>query len=332
MQLHFEDGKINQKRFRRAEVTALQELERVQGRFRRLGWSAAVGASGTIRAVQRVLRDNGWSKGTITRDGLRKLREAVLDAGSVDRLALKGLSRSRANTLPGGVAVLSAIMDALEVTAMDVSNKALREGLLNDLMGRVLRQDVRSVTVNAMMERYRVDKLQAARVEGTVLRLLPQVLEAWSLPPVRSQEFCSWAARLHEIGLDVAHSHYHKHGEYLIAHGDMPGFSRHEQQLLSMLVRAHRRKFPTGLWRDLPESDRIVECLAVLLRLAALLHRSRADVAEVNVVGGRRSLEVRFAPGWLEAHPLTQADLLEEAEMLRAGGFELKLPASALER
>ncbi len=332
MQLHFDDGKINLKRFRRAEVTALQELERIQGRFRRLGWSAAVGASGTIRAVQRVLRENGWSKGTITRDGLKKLRDAVLDAGSVERLSLKGLSRTRASTLPGGLAVLSAIMDALEVTAMDVSNKALREGLLTDLMGRVLRQDVRGLTVNAMMDRYRVDKLQAARVEDTVLRLLPQVIDVWGLPPVRSQEFCSWAARLHEIGLDVAHSHYHKHGAYLIAHGDMPGFSRHEQRLLSMLVRAHRRKFPTGLWRDLPESDRLVECFAVLLRLAALLHRSRTEIAEVTVVAGRRSLEIRFAPGWLEAHPLTQADLQEEAEMLRAGGFELKLPASALER
>jgi exopolyphosphatase/guanosine-5'-triphosphate,3'-diphosphate pyrophosphatase len=332
MQLHFEDGKINAKRLRRAEVGALQELERIVGRFRRLGWSAAVGASGTVRAVQRVLRDNGWSKGPITRDSLKKLRDVVLEAGSVERLSLKGLNRSRANTLPGGLAILSAIMDALAVDAMEVSNNALREGLLNDLLGRVLKEDVRGTTVNAWMDRYRVDKLQAQRVEDSVSRLLAQVSEAWSLPAVRSHELCSWAARLHEIGLDVAHSHYHKHGAYLVAHGDMPGFSRHEQRLLSMLVRAHRRKFPSALWRELPGNERLVEHLAVLLRLAALLHRGRAEIGEVTVVGGRRSLEVRFAPGWLEAHPLTLADLLEEAELLRAGGFELKLPASGLER
>jgi exopolyphosphatase / guanosine-5'-triphosphate,3'-diphosphate pyrophosphatase len=333
MALHFEDGKINAKRFRRAEVTALQELERIVGRFRRLGWSAAVGASGTIRAVQRVLRENGWSKGPITRDSLKKLRDVVLEAGSVERLSLKGLHRSRANTLPGGLAILTAIMDALDVSTFEVSSKALREGLLNDLMmSRVLRQDVRGATVNALMERYRVDKLQAQRVEDTVLRLLAQVTEAWGLPPLRSNELCTWAARLHEIGLDVAHSHYHKHGEYLIAHGDMPGFSRHEQRLVSMLVRAHRRKFPIGLWRDLSPNDRIVEPLAVLLRLAALLHRGRTEISDVSLVGGRRSLEVRFAPGWLEAHPLTQADLLEEAELLRVGGFELKLPPSVSER
>lgn len=333
MGLHFEDGKINAKRFRRAELTALQELERIQERFRRLGWSAAVGASGTVKAVQRVLRENGWSKGPITRESLRQLRDVVLEAGSVEKLgALAGLHRSRANTLPGGVAILSASFEALDIAALEVSNKALREGLLNDLMmSRVLRQDVREATVRAYMKKYRVDELQAQRVRDTLLRLLPQVAPAWGLPALRSSELGSWAARLHEVGLDVAHSHYHKHGAYLLAHGDMPGFSRHEQRLLSLLVRAHRRKFPAALWRELAGPDRIVEYLAVLLRLAALLHRSRADVPPVTVVGGRRSLEVRFPHGWLEARPLLQADLQEEAALLRAGNFELKLPA-ALDR
>ncbi len=332
MKLHFDDGKINAKRMRRAEVTALQELERVQGRFRRLGWSAAVGASGTIRAVERVLRENGLSNGTITRDALKRVWQGVLDAGSVERLALKGLSRSRATTFPGGVAILTAVMEALEVDAMEVSSNALREGLLNDLLGRVLRHDVRSTTVDGFMDRYHVDKAQAQRVENTLLALLPQVVEAWSLPPIRSREFCSWAARLHEIGLDVAHSHYHKHGAYLIANGDMPGFSRQEQRVLAALVRAHRRKFPSGLWKDLSGNERLVEHLTVLLRLSALLHRGRAEGGQVTIAGGRRSLELGFAPGWLEAHPLAQADLLEEAELLRAGGFELKLPPIMLER
>jgi exopolyphosphatase/guanosine-5'-triphosphate,3'-diphosphate pyrophosphatase len=332
MQRHFEDGKINAKRFRRAEVTAMQELERVQGRFRQLGWAASVGASGTVRAVARVALEHGWSTGGITRDALKKLREAVLDAGSLERLSFKGLSRARAAVLPGGLAVLSAIFETLEVDTMQVSQSALREGLLNDLSGRVLQSDVRSATVNLLMVRYHVDRQQAQRVENTVLRLLSQVTATWNLPRLRSHELCSWAARLHEIGLDVAHSHYHKHGGYLIANGDMPGFSRQEQRLLAALVRAHRRKFPAGLWKELPDNDRFVEQLAVLLRLAALLHRSRSDVADVTVVGGRRALELRFPPGWLEQRALTAADLMEEAELLRAGGFELKMPGMVVER
>ncbi|HEX7671627.1 MAG TPA: Ppx/GppA family phosphatase, partial [Polyangiaceae bacterium] len=91
MKRHFEDGKITQKRFRRAEVTALQELERVQERFRRLGWHVAIGASGSARAVARVVRECGFSSGNITRESLKKLRTAVIDAGSLDKLTLPGL-------------------------------------------------------------------------------------------------------------------------------------------------------------------------------------------------------------------------------------------------
>jgi len=330
MQRHFEDGKISAKRFRRAEVTASQELETIQERFRRLGWRAAIGASGTVRAVARVLTAQGWGDGAITPAAVAKLRDAVIAAGSVERLGLPGLNRSRASVFPGGLAVLSAVLEMLGVERMEVSQSALREGLLEDLLGRVLRRDVRSITVDQLMERYHVDKRQASRVESTLLELLTQVTDAWSLPPVRAHELSSWAARLHEIGRDVAHSHYHKHGGYIITYADMPGFSRQEQRQLAALVRAHRRKVPNALLREVPGSERLLEHLAVLLRLAVLLHRSRGDAPRLELVPGRRALELRFAPGWLEQHPLTHADLLEEAEVLKGSGFELKVPVMSV--
>ncbi|HVW29654.1 MAG TPA: exopolyphosphatase [Polyangiaceae bacterium] len=330
MTKHFPDGRISAKRFRRAEVTALQELERVEPRFHRLGWKATIGASGTIRAVAAVVANAGWSRQTITREGLRKLRSAIIDAEAVDKVSLPGLSRSRVSVFPGGVAILSALFESLEIEEMRVSDSALREGLLNDLLGRFLHRDVRNTTVEALMDRYHVDREQARRVETTLQGLLPQVLDAWSLPKHRSEELCSWAARLHEIGLDIAHSHYHKHGAYVLENADMPGFSRQEQWLLAALVRAHRRKFPSSLFRNLPTKGRLVEHLAVLLRLAVLLHRSRTEVPQMTLVAARRSLTVKPPPGWLEAHPLTQADLLEEAELLRAADFELKTPGTSV--
>lgn len=174
------------------------------------------------------------------------------------------------------------------------------------------------------MDRYRVDREQARRVEKTLLALLPQVLAAWSLPERRSFELCSWAARLHEIGLDIAHSGYHKHGAYVLENSDMPGFSRQEQRLLAALVRAHRRRFPTNVFKSLPANARMAEHLAVLLRLSVLLHRSRTDVPAVAVTAGKRSLGLTFPQGWLEAHALTIADLQEESEFLRAADFELR--------
>lgn len=322
---YFADGKISGKRLRKAEVTTLQELERVQKRFRRLGWSIAIGASGTIKTVAAIVNQEGWSQRGITRDALKKLEDAIRDAPSTSDLSFKGLSRSRAPDLPAGVAVLSAIFEALDIHEMQVSDGALREGLLNDLLGRFLDQDVRTTTVESLMERYHVDREQARRVESTLLALLPQVIETWNLPERRSRELCSWAARLHEIGLDIAHSQYHKHGAYVLENSDMPGFSRQEQRLLAALVRAHRRKFPTGIFKALPANARIAEHLAVLMRLSVLLHRSRTDVSSVTLIPSKRALEVRFPNGWLDAHPLTLADLQEESEFLADAGFALRV-------
>lgn len=327
MQRHFPDGRIDAKRLRRAEVSALQELERARERFRRLGWDVAIGASGTVRAVARVLSQNGFGDSGITPESVRKLRDTMLGIGHVEQLAFEGLSRARATVFPGGLAVLSAVLESLGIDAMELSHNALREGLLGELVGRFTQRDVRIATVDAMVERYRADKEQGQRIESTLLRFLPQVAQAWELPLARCQELCGWAARLHEIGLDIAHSHYHKHSAYVVENGDMPGFSRQEQRLLAALMRAHRRKFPSGLTKGMAASARYVEYVAVLLRLAVLLHRSRTDIGEVQLTAQRRSLQVAFAPDWLEAHPLTVADLLEEAEYLRAAGFELIVPA-----
>ena len=325
MQRHFPDGKISAKRFRRAEVTALQELERVEKRFRRLGWKSAIGASGTIRAVTAVIQQSSPSRPGITREALKKLRASIIEAESIERLSFPGLGRARAAVFPGGVAILSAVFESLGIEQMQASQSALREGLLNDLLGRFLHQDVRTTTVAAVMGRYHVDREQTERVERTVLSFLPQVIAAWDLPQTRSIELCTWAARLHEIGLDIAHSHYHKHGAYVLENADLPGFSLQEQRLLATLVRAHRRKFPTSVFRSLPAKARLVEHLAVLVRLAVLLHRSRSDVPEVKLLAGRRRLEVRFPPGWLEAQPLTLADLQEEIELLGEADFELRI-------
>jgi exopolyphosphatase/guanosine-5'-triphosphate,3'-diphosphate pyrophosphatase len=256
-----------------------------------------------------------------------RLREAVIGAGHVEQLSLEGLSSPRATVFPGGLAVLSAVLESLGVDAMELSHNALREGLLGELVGRFTHHDVRDETVDAMVQRYRADVEQARRVEATVLGLLDQVAEAWDLPLARSRELCRWAARLHEIGLNIAHSHYHKHSAYVVENGDMSGFSRQEQRMLAALVRAHRRKFPSGVVRGMAKSSRLVEHLAVLLRLAVLLHRGRTEIGEVTLSASRRALELAFAPGWLEAHPLVFGDLLEEAEYLHSAGFELVVPA-----
>jgi len=325
---YFADGGITEKRMKRARTAAQLELAPVVSRFRESQWGAAFGASGTLRAVSDVLLARGSPNGTIDRDGLEWLLQECLRAGSTDKLRLSGLATDRQDIFPGGLAILVEVFDMLGVGAMRVAEGALREGLLYDLLGRLTDEDARSRSVRAMEGRFHVDAAQADRVEATALAFLRQARDGWRLEDPLAEQMLAWAARLHEIGLDISHSHYNRHGAYLLQYADMPGFPREEQQLLAALVGSHRRKLNLDNLEDLiPPWHLKAEFLIVLLRLAVLLHRDRGPRAlpeiELRVKG--RSIDVDFPKGWRENHPLTAADLEQEVEYLQATGFKLRV-------
>ena len=138
----------------------------------------------------------------------------------------------------------------------------------------------------------------------------------------------SWAARLHEMGLDIAHSHYHRHGAYLLEHADMPGFPRIEQAVLARVVGAHRRKLDSHWLDGIPKGwSRRVARLTVLLRLAVLFNRSRTREAlpDIQCRAKGRKIVLGLPEEWLVSSPLTLTDLEYETAYLAEAGFELTL-------
>jgi exopolyphosphatase/guanosine-5'-triphosphate,3'-diphosphate pyrophosphatase len=229
---------------------------------------------------------------------------------------------------PGGLAILAEVFSVLDIADMKIAEGAMREGLLYDMLGRFRREDARERTVRGMQQRYHVDVAQAERVEATVCDFLEQTRETWRLEEPLAHLAVKWAARLHEIGLDVSHTGYHRHGAYLLENADMPGFPREEQRLLARLVGAHRRKLALdGVEELVPPWDRSAVYLILLLRLAVLLHRGRSPTAlpPIGLAVTPRSIEVRFPARWLKDHPLTSADLQQEVDYLRAGGYRLRV-------
>ena len=324
----FADGSITEKRMKRARLAARLELEPVQVAFKSLGWEGAVGSSGTIRTVAEVLRARGHTDGAITAPALESLIEHCVRAGDISRLKMPGLTEERAPVFIGGLAILAEIFAVLELQTMRVAEGALREGLLYDLVGRLTDEDARVRSVRAMQARYHVDVAQAERVEATALNFLSQVHSEWDLADSFAEAVLSWAGRLHEIGLDVSHSHYQKHGAYLLEHADMPGFPQEEQRILACIVGGHRRKVHFEQLEDLnPPWHLKAEYLIVLLRLAVLLHRGRSAIAlpHIGLQAKGRTLELAFPKGWLDEHPLTAADLESEIDYLKAAGFKLKV-------
>lgn len=252
----------------------------------------------------------------------------MVGAGDARALGALGVRADRQEVFAGGLSIVLALFENLGIEVMEVSDGALREGLLLDLVGRIRHTDVRAQTVAALARRYHVDAAHGARVAGLAQQLRAQVATTWGLADAAHGQVLEWAAQLHEIGLDVAHAEYHKHGAYILEHGDLPGFSREEQRTLAALVRVHRRKFAAAVFDALPEHRREAATrLAVLLRLAVALHRGRTPTAPpvpaLGVNGTR--LRLKLSGTWLREHPLTRADLAAEAAFLADAGYTLTL-------
>ena len=324
----FPDGRISKKRFQKAITAARVGLDSIARNYIAMGWDEAVGSSGTINAVEKVLMETGLGPDGITSDALDRLRREFIRLGHTDALELPGLSERRRAVIAGGLAVLIGVFEALGIRRMEASQSALREGVLYDLLGRLAHSDVREKTIERLAEQHVVDPAHAARVESCAVTLFERVHAAWELHPTRDLALLRWAARIHEMGISVSYDSYHKHGAYLLQHGDLPGFSRQGQSILAALVLAHRGKL---------DRDRITAVytgplepvlhLAVVLRLARRLHRARAPgvVPVPEVEASPRRMRLIFPEGFLKAHPLMRADLKEEIGVWANAGMHLEV-------
>lgn len=326
-QHYFPDGHIDKKSWKQAVLGARLELEFLERDYRNAGWDIAIGASGSIKAVQKVCAEKGWSAQVITRDALERLGKAVVQAGHIDKLKFSGLSESRRPIFAGGTAVLTALFESLEIEELAVSDKALREGLLQDLLGRMDERDLRESSVAAAASRYGVDWPHAERIAATAQGLLAQNAAVPGDTRANTQ-MLRWAALLHEIGLAISHKSYHRHGEYIVRNADLQGFSKTEQAVLASLIRLHRGRLRSGVLADLQTNQvEATQQLALLLRLSVLVHRGRDPQGRppLTLQLDGNKLQVMFANDWLQTHPLTREDLERECQDLARAGYELKI-------
>jgi exopolyphosphatase/guanosine-5'-triphosphate,3'-diphosphate pyrophosphatase len=320
----FSDGKITKASLEAAELAARSEIRNITVDMSAPRWDMAIGSSGTAKALAEVLVANGLSDEGITAEGMAQLRVLLLKAKDVAKLTLPGLKPDRIPVLPGGFAVMSAIFSELGIQRMSLSDSALREGLLYDLLGRIEHHDTRDATVRQFMKRYHVDRKQAMRVEELSAALLEQLAEQIPMDLAASLQLLGWAARLHETGLAIAHNGYHKHGAYIIQNADMPGFSRLDQTRLGMLVHAQRH----SLGKVAPlVGDHADWAMALSLRLAILFYRNRSDVhlPRFKLHWTGKGFELSLDKAWLEQNLLIETMLAAEAKEWKTVGLGFKV-------
>lgn len=324
---HFANGRLTASAWHAAVNDVLVELRPLFQALRRSNWRSAIGCSGSMKAIAAHLQRQGViANGTITQDALLSLRSSLLGAGSVDGAEFDGLSDARRQVFAGGTVVLTALFEALSISELTVSQAALREGVLYELFGRT-DENVQRQTVSSLQIRFGIDVTQANRADATLARLLSEVASFWNLP-ARLVRAARQAARLHEIGLVIAHSQYHKHGEMLLRHAELPGFSHQQQEVLASLVRLQRRRLSTKFLPDVAEPDKqSLIRLAVLLRISLVLCRDRQspDLELLRFRADFDSLTLEAPRSWFDANPLTRAELLNEQRLSEQVGMKIEI-------
>lgn len=328
---YFEDGNITEKAFDKAIAAARKEILAISGQYQKTGWSGVIGSSGTIKAVRNVLVAQGWAdeQERITYQGVKSLEKLLIKIGDVDDIELEGVKEHRKAVFPAGVAVLRAIMKVLGIDTITYSDGALREGVMYDMLGRFASEDVRDRSVHALIQRYSVDKRQAERVVKTSHCLFEQVQHRLGLTS-EDDDLLRRAAFLHEIGLAISHSGYHRHSAYLLEHSDVPGFSQVDQLRMAQLVLNHRRKLKSdGFAQVKMIGGDSLAYLCLLLRLAVLAHHSRSDFDRPIL-----TLKVVTSEHWQiaidadsEDYPLLLSDLSDEIEQFAKWHIQLEVVA-----
>ncbi|WP_431096718.1 exopolyphosphatase [Polaromonas aquatica] len=312
---YFPDGQFTPRAFQTAEVAAKAVLDEAVNTYRAGTWDTAYGSSGTIGAVSDVLTASGWPAGMVTQEGLDWLLDRLLKAQSADRLKLDGMKDDRRAVIGGGVSVLRAVFDLLNITQMDAAQGALRHGVLYDLVDREQDlTDLRSTTVQRLASKFGADAAQAQRVSKIAKHLF--AMASAGMPRADTERFqrkLEWAAHLHEIGAQISHSDYHKHGAYILDNADAPGFALPELHRLSLLVLGHRGKLRK---LEVNFDDRVFIQQLLCLRLAVILCHARRD-PDLKGLQLESSAEpskifvLNCRAGWAQAFPQS-AHLLQE--------------------
>ena len=312
----FPDGAIDARSYQAAILSARSVFEDAAPPYAPQHWSMAYGSSGTIRVIADVIARNGLGDGQLSLASLAVLMTHFIQAGQVGKIELAGMKPERAAVMVGGLAILIGLMQALDVTVLSPIEAGLRMGVLWDLQLRATQRDRREQSVRGFLERFQVDIQRAEQVAESAGILFAQLKPGADI----FARYLTWSALLHEVGIAVSHSGYHKHAAYMIEHADLPGFTTHEQRTMSTLILAQKGNL-RKLGDALADPDFAKAVLA--LRIAVMLMHARiaVEVGQLKIKMKAR-IEIEIRRDLVAAHPTLSYWMEKEREWWSGAGTE----------
>lgn len=324
---------LDSKAFASAQDMATQQLEAFLPKLKKLSWQQAYATSGTAKALQRLAVFVGAQVGegqaaAITRKQLRELRDRLLTKG-LKAFEAADLGQDRLPLMPGGVAIMLAICEALDIEALHYRDVALREGVLYELDEEMRQPDIVARTRKSIHARYQVDVDHAQRVAATCHWILNNALSSRKLAELQEySHLLQEAAQLHEVGLQISAGGLQKHSHYILHHSDLPGLSQEEQLILAQLVLRYRKRLNFGELPGFAHLDKKqFALLTIVLRLAIIFNMSRksVDLTGIELKIAPKLIQCRIQRRVYQANTLLELDLSRERRYLAEEGVELEI-------
>lgn len=318
----FPDGRLTEAAFEAAILSARSMFEDAAPPYQPQHWRKAYGSSGTMRAIADAIVNNGLGDGKLTLKSLNALKQYCIRSGQLSELELSGIKPERVAMVIGGLAILIGLMLEFNIEVLLPVEAGLRMGVMWDLYLRATKRDRREVSVQKITQLFHIDMSRANRVADMVKSIYQQLKPASDT----YLRLLYWSAMLHEVGMVVSHTGYHKHGAYMIENADMAGFTTSEQRIMSKLILSQKgnlRKISEGLI----EMDFAKAVLA--LRLAVMLMHSRAEIDYEDIrLKMKKNIELDMRRDWVSLHPTVAYWLQKETECWREVGMDFLVRAN----
>ena len=260
----------------------------------RAGFSVMYGSSGTAQNLAEIIAN---ASATPNPTSLRNYELSLADVQATTRrlcaLTLEqrrrvpGINPERADIIIGGSAILQTIMETVGATAIRISDRGVREGIILDRLrrdppsledGAGDMDSARRRSIRQLMAATGVDEAHSAHIVRLSLSLFDQwkTLGLHDYGPAR--ELLEYAAMLHDAGFFVSHTDHQQHSYYLIRHSELLGFNDREIEIMASLALYHRKATPRRKHAHYARLDlkaqRAIRVLSCALRLAEALDRS----------------------------------------------------------
>ncbi|KZN57645.1 guanosine-5'-triphosphate,3'-diphosphate diphosphatase [Pseudoalteromonas luteoviolacea] len=327
LEKYFKNGLLSEENFAQAITAAKEVIAPHAGEFQQVGWELAIGASGTVQAIQEIFAALGLDEYLVL-SKLSQIKSMAIDCETISKLDLPGLSEERRLVFVSGLAILIALFESLEIERMGLAGGALREGVLYGMIDDLSVADIRKRTLNCFMARYHVDNLQAQRVFEMSNSFLKQLKGYWSINTQFGSDALRAATVVHELGLLIDYKEYHKHSAYILNNSVMPGYTKAQKQLIAAMVSNHRLDIDADSFARLGSNQRLAEVLIRLLRIGVILSMRRQDdvLPELFLTASEpETLTLTVPKAWLETHPLMRTELEQEAKYQEKCGWLLEI-------